>query len=259
MRTGLGLVVVVAIALAARAAASAEPPNPTAEQARKHFEEGTKAFNLGEFQRAVTEYKAAYNAKPDPVFLYNIAQSYRLANDLTNALFFYRSFLRNAADAPNRREVEARIRTLEQQLAQQHAVTQAPPNTPIGPGSTASTPPSRAAPEPAVAAAPPASVEKPLPSAPPPAVVEKPAPTVPQPAEAAKAAAEPPPGPAPGALATSGAASRGDRGTPVYKKWWLWTIVGVVVVGAAVGIGVGVAESGSASPPRSALGVSTVF
>jgi tetratricopeptide (TPR) repeat protein len=26
--------------------------------------------------------------------------------------------------------------------------------------------------------------------------------------------------------------------TPVYKKWWLWTIVGVVVVGAAVGTAV---------------------
>jgi hypothetical protein len=33
--------------------------------------------------------------------------------------------------------------------------------------------------------------------------------------------------------------------TPVYKKWWLWTIVGVVVVGAAVGIGVGVSQTSS--------------
>jgi hypothetical protein len=30
-----------------------------------------------------------------------------------------------------------------------------------------------------------------------------------------------------------------ERPTPVYKKWWLWTIVGVVVAGAAVGLGVG--------------------
>src|SRR5262245_20698693 len=58
--------------------------DPTA--ARKHYAEGTKAFNLGEFQRAITEYRAAYNAKPDPVFLYNIAQAYRLAGDLTNSL-----------------------------------------------------------------------------------------------------------------------------------------------------------------------------
>jgi tetratricopeptide (TPR) repeat protein len=28
--------------------------------------------------------------------------------------------------------------------------------------------------------------------------------------------------------------------TPVYKKWWLWTIVGVVAAGAATGVAVGV-------------------
>jgi tetratricopeptide (TPR) repeat protein len=33
---------------------------------------------------------------------------------------------------------------------------------------------------------------------------------------------------------------------PVYKKWWLWTIVGVVVVGAGLGIGLGL---GLRKPP----------
>jgi tetratricopeptide (TPR) repeat protein len=37
------------------------------------------------------------------------------------------------------------------------------------------------------------------------------------------------------------------RPTPVYKKWWLWTIVGVVVAGAATGIAVGVIESNQTS------------
>ena len=43
--------------------------------------------------------------------------------------------------------------------------------------------------------------------------------------------------------------------TPVYKKWWLWTIVGVVVAGAAVGVGVGLAES---SPAKWNTGFPTV-
>lgn len=34
------------------------------------------------------------------------------------------------------------------------------------------------------------------------------------------------------------------RRTPVYKKWWLWTIVGVVVAGGAVGVAVGVTQTG---------------
>jgi tetratricopeptide (TPR) repeat protein len=37
------------------------------------------------------------------------------------------------------------------------------------------------------------------------------------------------------------------RPQPVYKRWWLWTIVGVVVAGAAVGVGVGVGTQKSAS------------
>ena len=39
------------------------------------------------------------------------------------------------------------------------------------------------------------------------------------------------------------------RHQPVYKKWWLWTIVGVAVVGAGVGIGLGVAHANTVSYP----------
>jgi tetratricopeptide (TPR) repeat protein len=38
-----------------------------------------------------------------------------------------------------------------------------------------------------------------------------------------------------------------SKSTPAYKKWWLWTVVGVVAVGAAVGIGVGVTASQQSS------------
>jgi hypothetical protein len=32
--------------------------------------------------------------------------------------------------------------------------------------------------------------------------------------------------------------------TPVYRKWWLWTIVGVAVVGVSLGVGLGVGLRG---------------
>jgi tetratricopeptide (TPR) repeat protein len=35
---------------------------------------------------------------------------------------------------------------------------------------------------------------------------------------------------------------------PVTRKWWFWTIIGVVVVGAAVGIGVGASGGGTQGP-----------
>lgn len=36
---------------------------------------------------------------------------------------------------------------------------------------------------------------------------------------------------------------------PLHEEWWLWTIVGVLVVGAAVGIGVGVSEASRTAQP----------
>ncbi len=37
--------------------------------------------------------------------------------------------------------------------------------------------------------------------------------------------------------------------TPLYKKWWLWTVVGVAVAGGAVGLGVGLSQQ-PAPPPQ---------
>jgi tetratricopeptide (TPR) repeat protein len=43
------------------------------------------------------------------------------------------------------------------------------------------------------------------------------------------------------------AATPPPRRTPAYKKWWVWTVVGVVVAGAAVGVGLGLTMNRSAS------------
>jgi tetratricopeptide (TPR) repeat protein len=129
--------------------------------AKRHFEEATKAFRLGEFPRAVEEYRAAYNAKPEPSILYNIAQAYRLAGNLQQAVFFYRSYLHTLPNAENRAEVTERIAAIDEQLKAEKAVTTKPPNTlaPVPPIETQPIPP-------------PGANEKPA-SAPPAAVVEE--------------------------------------------------------------------------------------
>ena len=48
--------------------------------------------------------------------------------------------------------------------------------------------------------------------------------------------------PAPAAATVVTARPAETRRTPIYKKWWLWTAVGVVAVGVAVGVGVGVTQ-----------------
>ena len=49
--------------------------------------------------------------------------------------------------------------------------------------------------------------------------------------------------PASGVGASAGAepAAHPVRQTPLYKRWWFWTIVGIAAAGAATGIGLGVA------------------
>lgn len=64
----------------------------------------------------------------DPALLYNIAQSFRLANEPDKALFFYKSFLSSVPDTPNREEVNGRIAELERVVAEQKKAKERPPN-----------------------------------------------------------------------------------------------------------------------------------
>jgi tetratricopeptide (TPR) repeat protein len=170
--------------------------SPRAE-ARRHYESGLAHFNLREYPQAVEDFQAAYRLRPDPVFLYNLGQSYRLANDPDQALYFYRAYLRTSESAPNRREVEDRIAVLEKLMADKQKLA-TPPDQALSPDAKAP------------------AAEKPAASTPAAAVV----------------VTAPPPEP---------------KRTPVYKRWWLWTAVGVVAAGAAVGIGVGIASQKSAT------------
>lgn len=61
--------------------------------ARKNFDEGERAYNLGKFPEAVELFKQAYDQWPEPAFLFNVAQTYRQMGDCKNALFFYKRFL----------------------------------------------------------------------------------------------------------------------------------------------------------------------
>jgi hypothetical protein len=236
-------------ARAQEAAGAKRADDPAAVEARRHYEEGTKAFNLGEFPRAIAEFKAAYNAKDDPSLLYNIGQAFRLQGDAAQAIFFYRSYLRNMPNSPNRREVEGRIRTLEKQLEDQKKADQkmeattpvvVPPAAavtapPAAGASAAETVPAPEATAPPAAAAPPsskqdtapASTVTPLPTA---------VPSVPS---------------TPGADLTRQPADQPAASTPFYKTWWFWTAVGVVAV---VGVGAGIAAARD-KPPSTSLGL----
>lgn len=252
------LVAVVSTMAVVRSGRAADDPEAAA--AKKHYEEGTKAFNLGEYPRAITEFKATYNAKPDPLLLYNIAQSYRLQGDAAQALFFYKSFLRNMPNAANRKEVEGRIKALDKQIADQKkdpastgtVVTppaptgvalgsQNMPTSAVGGTAPPAAPPAGAAPAtadgavavemtPKTAAIPPTSTAAPIPQATL-AHVDMTAP-----AEQVKLTASPP--------------RTEEPGRPIYKKWWFWvgSAAAILVVGGAI-------AAGANKPPSTPLGL----
>jgi hypothetical protein len=85
--------------------------------ARAHYETGTRLYEVREYADALREYKAAYVAKPDPAFLFNIGQCYRKMKRSGEALDSFRQFLKKAdPEDPNRAMVEARIRNIESGL-----------------------------------------------------------------------------------------------------------------------------------------------
>jgi hypothetical protein len=71
--------------------ASLATADEVAKQARHHFDEATAAYNIGDFARATVEYREAYRLVHDPALLYDAAQACRMGNDLSQAVFLYRS------------------------------------------------------------------------------------------------------------------------------------------------------------------------
>jgi len=122
------------------------------EAARQHYAQGSKSFDLGLYDQAVKEYMAAYEAKPDPALLYNIAQAHKLAGHPEQAIRFYRTYLSRVPDAQNADEVRAKIAELQKAVDQQQKAQSMPPDHVKPLGSVAPTPTVAAAPSPSPSA-----------------------------------------------------------------------------------------------------------
>jgi tetratricopeptide (TPR) repeat protein len=174
-RVALGAVGLVAVVLSVGlTAATAHAEDKSA--AKDHWERGTKFYDIGKYDDAIKEFEAAYEAKSDPAFLYNLAQSHRLAGHPNEALRLYRTYLRYVPKAPNRADIDDRIKELEKAAAEKPTsdttsptspATPPPtqPTTPATPPATTTTPPTMGTTPPATTWPPPAGTD---PNAPPP-------------------------------------------------------------------------------------------
>lgn len=101
------LALVLVAALAAPALAGPGKVDPaTQAQAAKLFESGQASYQEGKYLAAIDLFKNAYGLVNDPVYLFNIAQSYRKIADCVPAHDYYVKYLEAAPNAPNKDKVQ---------------------------------------------------------------------------------------------------------------------------------------------------------
>lgn len=200
------------------------------KEARDLFRLGKQAFDEGRYERALKYFKDAYDLSGRAQLQFNIGTVLdRLRRD-REAIDAYKSYLAKTPDAANREVVEERIRLLEAASAR--------PDTTVVP----------------LAPAPSASDQLPGPSPATQPTAAKPAQPVPTPAETARAATPPPA--AQDQLATTGPAT--ESSGAITSRWWFWTGLGALAVGAVVvGVAVGSSSGQHTTEGPAVLGPST--
>jgi tetratricopeptide (TPR) repeat protein len=89
-------------------------------RAKTLFKDGETAYNLGQFEAALTKYSQAYKLKALPGFLFNIAQCHRQLQQYERAAFFYGRYLDTAGPKAPQLEV---ARGLLEEMKQKQAAT----------------------------------------------------------------------------------------------------------------------------------------
>lgn len=83
------------------------------QRATALFGEAEVHYQGGDFLTAAAKYKAAYDADPDPAYLFNVAQAYRFGNDCVQALDYYKKFLAIIPDPPNLARIKVWVQDSE--------------------------------------------------------------------------------------------------------------------------------------------------
>lgn len=107
----------VRVSAQARPAAPASPEN----QAREAFERGRIHYDNGEFAKAAGAFEQAYKLSGREGLLYNLYLAYRDANEQEKAAEALRQYLAKVEVIENRAQLEARLKALDEGIAQRKA------------------------------------------------------------------------------------------------------------------------------------------
>src|SRR5262252_10430030 len=126
-KTRIAAIVTAGLLASLAAAHAAAAPSEKEREARAHFQAGEARFKAGDFEQALTEYQAGYDAKPLPGFLVNIAQCQRRLGDLKTARATYQKFVLVAPDSPLVPQVKSMMAEIDGLLASTDKSKPAPP------------------------------------------------------------------------------------------------------------------------------------
>jgi hypothetical protein len=109
--TSLRALIVTALVLGCAATAAAQG-NPKKE-AKAAFDRAVEAEHKKDWRTAIAEYQTAYDLMPHPDVLHNIALNFERLEELRDAATFYRRYLDESTDPPDRGKVEKLIASLK--------------------------------------------------------------------------------------------------------------------------------------------------
>jgi tetratricopeptide (TPR) repeat protein len=97
------------------------------QRARALWDEGARRYDLGDFDGAADLLYKAYQVWPYPAILFNLCQAYRQKSDYKKAIFYCKSYVRNAPEATNRSAAEDLTSEMEATLERQEQTNEKPP------------------------------------------------------------------------------------------------------------------------------------
>ena len=110
--------------------ATGTPENVDASrQAREHFVRGQQHFDAREFEEAVAAFEQAAALVPSADLWYNIARAHEELGHREQAVEYYRRYLRDRVDPPDRARIEAHITELEAEAEAERLAAHAAPTT----------------------------------------------------------------------------------------------------------------------------------
>lgn len=122
----------LAILLATAGPAFADDPlaKPVDAEAIAHFRAGNRLYRDHQPEKAIEEYKAGALKEDVPVFLYNLAQCYRVLGRYKEAIWHFERFVdRTSPTGELRKAIDDHVARMKSELAKEKAMT--PPTPPL--------------------------------------------------------------------------------------------------------------------------------